>query len=319
MYRGGSCKACSNGSCNSKKAYHGGYDYEVGESPSTLGGGFVDELGKLAIPLGLIAAKEGVAAFYDKNNKKAKKPSAAPKKKPASAPKKKKLASAGRRGSASYGGSSDHDALAESFFGGWDEMPEPKIGGRGRGQRGGGTFNYTDGRTAVDISDDEFDALRLARSPQGNGGIVSTADEDWKQPSGQVRLNGAPASSASNGAINPESLPPQNSYGKVLASGISGSQDPDQDQDPGQIGGGYHGRRRMTGGAAVQHALIAQEFRRMASEIGSFLDSKAKKGKSMAAPKKPAPKKKAAPKKKTAASASAAPKKKKAAAYSGFW
>jgi hypothetical protein len=90
-------------------------------------------------------------------------------------------------------------------------------------------------------------------------------------------------------------------------------------------GGGNIGRRRMTGGAAAQHALIAQEFRRMAAEIGSFLDVKARRGKSAPAAKKPAAKKKsktaassAAPKKKKAA-ASAAPKKKKAAAYSGFW
>ena len=77
----------------------------------------------------------------------------------------------------------------------------------------------------------------------------------------------------------------------------------------------------MTGGAAAQHAMIAQEFRRMASEIGSFLESKASgKKKAMPAPKKPAAKKAgaAAPKKKKAAAA--APKKKKvAAARAGFW
>jgi hypothetical protein len=77
---------------------------------------------------------------------------------------------------------------------------------------------------------------------------------------------------------------------------------------PGQEGETVHGQaggsRMLTGGALQQrqhHAMIAQEFRRMAHEIGSFLDGAARKN--LAAKPKPAgskivPKKKPASAKK---------------------
>ncbi len=188
------------------------------------GGGFVDQLGMLAIPLGLIAAKEGVAAMYNRRLKKG------------STGKKPKLSATRRR----------------SIFGGG--------GGEGDGDEG-------DGGDVVPV-DECGPATRAMLDKCGPNVAMSNANA--KAP-------------VSNATVTPPNAVPS-------------------------VGG-------MFGGAAqaAQHALVAQEFRRMAAEIGSFLGTKGK-GRSMPPPKKPAAKKKAAAKKPAA-------KKKKAAAasHSMFW
>lgn len=284
----------------------------------THGGGFVDELGKLAIPLGLIAAKEGVASFYNSKKKTATK---------ASPPKPKKKAQAlRRRGAAAFGGGNAEEA--DAFFGGWDaeETPVTVTGGRGglsrrstrarAGQWGGTNDNYATEGNAT----------------EGNATVTDAAEPPAVVQEGQL-------ADVITGNSEGNSL--SKSDGKELQSGTPGNPPPLGQYDIActpvtkavQMNCKQIPRNTMTGGAAAQHAMIAQEFRRMAAEIGSFLEKKskgvpapkkpeAKKPTKAAAAKKPAAKKVAAEKdakKPKKAKAAAAPKKKKAESYAGFW
>ena len=291
--RNNACKTC--GATN-----YGGRDdlYE-----DTHGGGFVDELGKLAIPLGLIAAKEGVASYYNSKKAPAKAPAkkAPAAKKASPAPKAKKAQAVRRRGAAAFGGSSDHDPLHESFFGGWDaEEMSPMVVKGGSHSKNHGLQGQWGG-----YEEDK-------KMYHGGGGDDSTMA--CTQINNAIELRCSKSSTSDKSNANEQG-------GNVVGNAMTGAQAPPQQAPP---------TLPQAGGAAQQHALIAQEFRRMAAEIGSFLDKKAK---NVPAPKKPADGKKkktaADPKKTPAKKAAADPKKKKKKvaadpkkkkdAFAGFW
>jgi hypothetical protein len=187
------------------------------------GGGFVSDVSGLAIPLGLIAAREGISALYKKKHKKS--------------PSSSSSSSSGKRRSVTT-------KRRRAVGGGHALSPAPFEGGA---MKGGST----------------------SMMPIGTMPAVPPL----------------PAAAAMPAIPPPMAMPAMPAFATPQAGGCGTSACASS----------------LSGGSMAQkHAMVAEEFRRMAAEIGSFLKAR-----------KPVPKKKpAAPKKKPAA----APKKKKSAA-----
>ena len=202
------------------------------DNDNIQGGGWVDELGKLAIPLGLIAAKEGVDYYRNRDKK------AAKNKRPASAP-----TPATKSRSSKISSSSKTKKPAAS--------------------------------SAV-------------RRRVAFGGATTDAGDSFES------LHGYGAEGGDDSFFGGEDLVPLSMSTTTGGGSCSNS----------QATSGGNGTNTMYGGEeAAQHAMIAQEFRRMANEIGAFLAKRdaAPAKKPPAAPKKPAKKPAAAPKKPAAA------------------
>jgi len=186
------------------------------------GGGFVSDVSGLAIPLGLIAAREGISALYKKHKK---------------SPSSSSSSSSGKRRSVTT-------KRRRAVGGGHALSPAPFDGG----MKGGST----------------------SMMPIGTMPAVPPL----------------PAAAATPAIPPPMAMPAMPAFATPQAGGCGTSACASS----------------LSGGSMAQkHAMVAEEFRRMAAEIGSFLKAR-----------KPVPKKKpAAPKNKKSA---AAPKKKKSAA-----
>ena len=249
------------------------------------GGGLVGDLSKLAVPLGLIAAKEGMEYLAKKrSDKKAAKKSvggglvadmanlAIPlgfvaaervlssqlskrdgkkgKKSPDEGATKKKPAAPKRvRGRvAAYGGDGEYGTDAMPQMGGFaDLMPL-------HAQQSGG-------------SDSFFDTIvhTLPKKTSGGSGDIPELPMSGGRGGRIARQRGG------SGDMDPM-MPPTT---------IGGSGDMDM-MPPTTIGGGRRGSNAAKDSPstmAARHAAIAAEFRNMAAEIGSFLEKKALGGK----------------------------------------
>ena len=315
-----------------------------GKGKKASGGGLVDDIGALAIPLGLIAAKEGIQYL---THKKASKKKAASSKKvggglmedvanlaiplgfvaaervlsstydkkkkskkgasasTAAAAAPKKSSSRRKAPAGRYGGEYPRD-LSPGMESFYDDTPPTALDG---GPYGGPDSSAS---ASGSSSGTPLPPMPMAMAAPMMGGYNSQLAK-----AGLVPLSHGGEGSFLDSLMHP--LPPSTKGGARTGPTQVGP------PKPGGAGAGTTspttGPPKVFGGAllAAQHAQIAAEFRQMAAEIGAFLEKKGKASSAPKAPKTPSaakakakatkPKASAEKKKKPASKKKAAPKK----------